>query len=436
MSTHTLPARLENQLRLARELDRSGRAAQAETAWDAILQATPGLAEAAVRLAQLALDRGDAARAVGLLAAAAAAHPANTALALDLACAHLAAQQPAQAIVTLETALARAPAFHDGWLLLGEVREVEGDARGALQAWYQAVTRAQRAGLWTGADTTPPNMLDAVVHAIATVREGRRGLFFGAYDEIRRRHGSAELRRLDHALAGYLGDWDATPPDARQRPRFFYFPGLPATPYFDPMLQPWAAQLRDAFPAIRDEALRVLAEDGGFEPFVTLKPGGRMDEFVAGSGPAPAWDALFFYRHGRRYDITHARCPLTSAVLESIELCRIDDEAPEICFSVLAPGSTILPHFGVTNARAVMHLPLVAPPDCALNIVGIGEHHWREGELMMFDDTYGHEAWNRSQQTRVILLMDCWNPHLSPVEKLAVKQLIETIGAPYRDPSN
>ena len=434
MSTNTFSSTLETLLRQARELDRSGRAVQAEVAWEAIFREQPGQSEAASRLAQFALDRGDAARAVALLVPAAIADPASTALALDLACAHLAAQQPALATATLETALAQTPGFFDGWLLLGEVREVEGDSQGALEAWYQAVTRAQRAGFWTSQDTTPPHRLDAVVHAIATVRDGRRALFFGAYDEVRQRHGSAGLKRLDHALAGYLGEGDATPPDARQRPRFFYFPGLPPTPYFDPMLQPWAASLRDAFPAIRDEALRVLAEDGGFEPFVTLEPGGRMEEFVAGSSPTPAWDALFFYRHGRRYDSTHARCPRTSAVLGSIELCRIDDEAPEICFSVLAPGSTILPHFGVTNTRAVMHLPLVAPPDCALNIVGIGEHHWREGELMMFDDTYGHEAWNRSQQTRVILLMDCWNPHLTPVEKLAVKQLIETIGAPYRDP--
>jgi aspartate beta-hydroxylase len=74
-----------------------------------------------------------------------------------------------------------------------------------------------------------------------------------------------------------------------------------------------------------------------------------------------------------------------------------------------------------------MHLPLVVPPDCALNIVDVGEHHWEEGQLVMFDDTFAHEAWNRSDETRIVLLMDCWNPHLTQVEKSAVKQLIETI---------
>jgi aspartate beta-hydroxylase len=157
-----------------------------------------------------------------------------------------------------------------------------------------------------------------------------------------------------------------------------------------------------------------------------------MQDYVGGEGKAPAWEALFFYRRGERYDNTHARCRNTSAVLESIDLCRVEGEAPEICFSVLAPGTSILPHYGVTNTRTVMHLPLLVPRNCALNLVGIGEHRWREGELMMFDDTYQHEAWNRSSSARIVLLMDCWNPHLTAIERLAVKQLIETIGGLHR----
>ncbi len=46
---------------------------------------------------------------------------------------------------------------------------------------------------------------------------------------------------------------------------------------------------------------------------------------------------------------------------------------PEVMFSVLTPGTHILPHRGVTNTRVVCHLPLVVPEDCAL-VVG-GERH-------------------------------------------------------------
>ena len=423
---------LERHLEQARELDRDGKSAQAEAAYAGIAQAWPDNAEAVSRLAQFALDRDDAPRAAQLLQHALQSHPADGQLALDLTIAYMGMEQSAQAIATLEGSLARAPGFFEGWLMLGEIREAQGDARGALKAWNQAITRAQCAGFWHDRDSTPLPLLETVLHAIDTVRRGRRELYFAAYDDLRARFGDDALKRVDKALKAYIGEQKSPPPDARQRPRFFYFPDLPPTPYFDPYLQPWAPALRDAFPVIREEALRVFAEDQRFDDFVELKGEARMQDYIGGNGPAPAWEALFFYRHGQRYDSTHERCPRTSAVLESIDLCRVEDEAPEICFSVLTPGSTILPHYGVTNTRSVMHLPLQVPPDCALNVIGLGEHHWREGELMMFDDTYQHEAWNRSSGTRIILLMDCWNPHLTEVERLAVKQLIETIGGLHR----
>ena len=116
-------------------------------------------------------------------------------------------------------------------------------------------------------------------------------------------------------------------------------------------------------------------------------------------------------------------------MLESLDLSRIPGQTPEICFSVLAPGTHILPHHGVSNMRAVMHLPLLVPPDCALHLVDRGVHRWNEGELVMFDDTFLHESWNRSNSVRVIVLMDCWNPHLSAVERDAASLLARAIGS-------
>jgi aspartate beta-hydroxylase len=96
-------------------------------------------------------------------------------------------------------------------------------------------------------------------------------------------------------------------------------------------------------------------------------------------------------------------------------------------FSVLTPGTHILPHRGVTNTRIVCHLPLVVPGDCAL-VVGGERHVWRVGEAVAFDDTYEHEAWNRGSSTRVVLIIDVWNPHLTAPEREAVTALVEAIG--------
>jgi aspartyl/asparaginyl beta-hydroxylase (cupin superfamily) len=415
-----------------RALARAGRIAEAEAACQRILSQWPGEPLATRWSAQRAAQRGDHALALSLLATLLAQRPDDVEVAMELAMLHLQADCPTDATQILESVLSRAPDHPHVWLLLGEVRENLGHEVGALKAWHQAVTRAQQRRQWVDQDSTPPHLLAAVLHAIEVVRTGRAALWRTAYDDVRAQFGAEALRRVDRAVSAHLDEWQATPASPHQRPRFFYMPDLPAEPYLDPSLQPWAPALLAAFPAIREEALRVFAEDGGFDDFVQLREGGRMRDFVDGTGPSPAWEALFFWRHGQRYDSTHQRCPTTSAVLESIELCRVADEAPEICFSVLKPGTTILPHHGVTNTRSVMHLPLLVPPDCALNVLGAGEHHWREGELMLFDDTFRHEAWNRSAGTRIILLMDCWNPHLTDVEKLAIQQLIETIGGLHR----
>lgn len=35
---------------------------------------------------------------------------------------------------------------------------------------------------------------------------------------------------------------------------------------------------------------------------------------------------------------------------------------------------------------------------------------WSEGDVLVFDDTTEHEAWNRSDQTRTVLLFDFLRP--------------------------
>jgi len=69
----------------------------------------------------------------------------------------------------------------------------------------------------------------------------------------------------------------------------------------------------------------------------------------------------------------------------------------------------------------------VVPEDCAL-VVGGERHAWREGRAVAFDDTYEHEAWNRGARTRVVLILDVWNPHLTPAERDAVAALVAAMG--------
>jgi aspartate beta-hydroxylase len=84
--------------------------------------------------------------------------------------------------------------------------------------------------------------------------------------------------------------------------------------------------------------------------------------------------------------------------------------------AVRRPRLRLRPHTGVSNVRAIIHLPLIVPAKCGFRVGG-ETRKWRVGEAWAFDDTIEHEAWNRSDQLRVILIFDVWNPHITQSER-------------------
>lgn len=58
----------------------------------------------------------------------------------------------------------------------------------------------------------------------------------------------------------------------------------------------------------------------------------------------------------------------------------------ESTFSALGGGAHLKPHCGSTNCRLTCHLPLLVPDGCSIRC-GEEERPYREGELMIFDDS-------------------------------------------------
>jgi aspartate beta-hydroxylase len=213
-----------------------------------------------------------------------------------------------------------------------------------------------------------------------------------------------------------------------QQPKVIYVPGLSTSGFVEPSTVALARDLAAAYTDIRGEFESALAMQDPHEPFMGRLPKETEQHYVSG-GAGASWDAIFFDRHGRRHEQTHRRYPLTSAVLDRADRCRIEHQSPETCFSILQPRTRIEPHYGVTNARLVVHLPLRVPEGCYLELVGVGRHHWREGEVFAFDDTFLHAAENPTDQVRGILLTDAWHPELTTVERAAFTTLITRITA-------
>ncbi|MEP6484683.1 MAG: aspartyl/asparaginyl beta-hydroxylase domain-containing protein [Rudaea sp.] len=332
--------------------------------------------------------------------------------------------RPLDAIPHYEGALQIDPDRFVARLRYAHALEIGERSHDALVQYFRAVNDAQAKGRWLSPETTAPGLRDAVLYAMNYIDVGRRALFDAALAPFRASSNSEELQRVERCLDIYLRERPPGYPDPRQKAKFLYFADLPTSAYFARELFPWYGTLEDNTAVIKNELVALLGEQGNFEPFLDIPTPELVPQYLGGE--KPNWDALFFYRHGRRYDENCARCPETTRIIESLPLVRIAEHAPEICFSILTPGTHILPHHGSTNTRLVTHLPLLVPPDCALTVGG-ERHVWEEGRCITFDDTFEHEAWNRSNQTRAVLIVDVWNPHLTELEKRATTALIEAI---------
>ena len=202
----------------------------------------------------------------------------------------------------------------------------------------------------------------------------------------------------------------------------YFYPFLPADEYFRPRAFPVAGRARSRRPprCARNSPRRSPPGDAGMAPYVAMDPGTPTNTWTK-LDHSFDWSALHLWRDGERIEEACARFPRTAALVERMPLARIPGRAPAVFFSVLKAGAHIPPHTGVTNTRTIIHLPLIVPGQCEFRVGG-ETREWREGEAFAFDDTIEHEAWNRSDRDRAVLIFDVWNPHLSADECAMITQ--------------
>jgi hypothetical protein len=309
------------------------------------------------------------------------------------------------------------PANPYALVMAGEVQTRSRNDRAAI-AWYErALNAAQGRQL-------PPDLI-ARLNCAAAVRE-------------------AAFARFEAEIMGALGDAgvDAQTTGSRfaealqivsgrsqpylQQPTSFYYPRLPQIPFYDPADFAWTTQLAAALPAIRAEAEAVMAQGAGIAPYVEADPD-RPNKGHALLADA-RWSAFHLFRNGLPIADHAARCPATMAALAQAPLPRIAGTAPMALFSILAPHTHIPPHNGMLNTRLICHLPLIVPDCCRLR-VGAETRDVRAGEVLLFDDSIEHEAWNDSDAPRAILLFEVWRPELTEAERQALTVMFETVAA-------
>jgi aspartyl/asparaginyl beta-hydroxylase (cupin superfamily) len=235
---------------------------------------------------------------------------------------------------------------------------------------------------------------------------------------------SAERRRVEAFIATTL----RTRKRYQQEPVEYYYPGLPPIEFYEREEFPWLPALEAATEPIQQELARIVVEDeAGFAPYIQYEEHMPLDQWRE-LNKSPRWSAFHFYHLGKPVEDRCRRAPRTMRAVGGLPQAHVDLRSPTAMFSVLKPQTRIPPHHGVANFRLVVHLPLVLPPGCGFRVGG-ETREWRIGEAWVFDDTIEHEAWNDSDQTRIILICDIWTPRLSEEERAAIQAVIAATDA-------
>lgn len=182
---------------------------------------------------------------------------------------------------------------------------------------------------------------------------------------------------------------------------------IPNDPVLNADLFGWTAMLRENWEVIRDEAIAVLQQPEMVPLLDEISPD---HQDIA---PPGKWRSFFLHGYGFSVPPNLARCPRTAELM-----ARIPDLNTAF-FSILAPGAHIPAHRGVTKALLTCHLGLIVPEGRLEMSVGPETVRWAPGETILFDDSWTHEVWNDTTETRVILLMQIRRPLRAPGKWLA-----------------
>ena len=187
--------------------------------------------------------------------------------------------------------------------------------------------------------------------------------------------------------------------------------------FFDPADFPWVATLEAGVPVIQRELETVLQRHDELPNFQDIS----TDQYSITDDDR--WKTFFFYGYGFTAGRNIERCPETDTLLREIP------GLTTAMFSILSPRKKIPPHGGPYKGVLRYHLALMVPePASALGIrVGNDVRQWSEGKSLVFDDTWEHEAWNDTDDTRVVLFVDFKRP-MKGVPRVFNEVVLKLIG--------
>lgn len=375
-------------------------------------------AQSPLHAAYAALQSGRHEEAIRLFSQAKALSPNDITACIGLAYAYAGLDDMASAERAIDDALSLDPRNIRSLIFKGDRRQAAGQPRSAA-SYYDAALRSA-----ASVPQLPQDLgaeLARVQSATRTIMEDyeREILDRLKADGFERPYQSTRFQKSLDILVGRRSVY-------LQEPTSFYYPDLPQIEFYDRAQFDWVDAVEAHTDAIRESLLAELAQsDKEFGAYVQGDDRPHTDPHnMIGNTD---WTARYLWKDGERVNGALQRHPAVEAALANAPLCDIPGATPSVLFSRLKPHSAIPPHNGMLNVRLICHLPLVIPGEGFLR-VGSERRSWREGELMIFDDSIDHEAANQAGEERIILLFDIWRPELSQEEQSLIRTLLAEFG--------
>lgn len=178
----------------------------------------------------------------------------------------------------------------------------------------------------------------------------------------------------------------------------YLFSRVPTTPYLKPEQFPELAVLRENWETIRDEGQKLME-------IQQIKASDQFNDAGFNSFFKTGWKRFYLKWYEDSHPSAMTLCPQTTELLRSLPSVKA------AMFAELPDGSRLPRHRDPYAGSLRYHLGLITPNDDRCFIEVDGERYsWRDGEGVMFDETYLHYAENQSGQNRLILFCDIERP--------------------------
>lgn len=179
---------------------------------------------------------------------------------------------------------------------------------------------------------------------------------------------------------------------------FYAFNKGKNTPFVEVSRFPELQVLQDNWQTIRDEALRL-------NDSTQIKASSAYDDVGFHSFFRYGWKRFYLKWYGADLASAGQLCPKTLEFLKPLKSVK------GAMFAMLPPGSELKKHRDPYAGSFRYHLGLVTPNSDSCYICVDGQNYaWRDGEAVIFDETYLHYARNDSDQNRIILFLDIKRP--------------------------